>query len=82
MSSKKSESLDDGNTTTMRVSRKTLRMMQIIAAWKNISLSVYLDHLVKTQGVKDLADMKIGVSELTIESELENSGLNENTDSK
>ena len=66
MSAKKNESAEE-STTTMRVSRKTLRMMQIIAAWKNISLSVYLDHLVKTQGAKDLADMKIGVSELNIE---------------
>jgi len=81
MSAKKNEPAEE-STTTMRVSRKTLRMIQIIAAWKNLGISEYVDHLLYTQGGKDLDAMKKGISELTIQSELENSLLNENADSK
>lgn len=63
MSAKKNEQADE-TTTTMRVSRKTLRMIQIIAAWKNLGISEYVDHLVKTQGAKDLDDMKKGITNL------------------
>jgi hypothetical protein len=57
MSAKKSEPTDEP-TTTMRVSRKTLRLIQIVAAWKNLSLSEYVDHLVRTQGARDIDEMK------------------------
>lgn len=62
MSAKKNDA--DEASTTMRVSRKTLRMIQIIAAWKNLGLSEYVDHLIKTQGMKDLEDMKKGITDL------------------
>ena len=51
-------------TTTVRVNRKTLRLMQIISAWKNCTLCEYVDHLVRTQGQKDIEEMKKGVSNL------------------
>jgi len=57
MNAKKPESLDDA-TTTMRVSRNTLRRIKIIAVWKEMSLSQYVEYLVQTQGAKDLDDMK------------------------
>jgi len=63
MAVKKNDNADE-STTTMRVSRKTLRMIQIIAAWKDLGISEYVDHLVKTQGAKDLDDMKKGITSL------------------
>jgi hypothetical protein len=57
MSSKKPESLDD-TTTTMRVSRKALAIIQRMAPWKNLGISEYIDHLLRTQGAKDFEDMK------------------------
>lgn len=81
MSAKKYEPAEE-STTTMRVSRKTLRIIQIIAAWKNLNLSEYVDYLIKTQGAKDLVDMKKELSEFDLQSELENSRLNDETDSR
>jgi len=64
--SPKPKSNDDKSTdtTTVRVSRKTLRLMQIISAWKDCTLCEYVDHLVRTQGQKDIEEMKKGVSNL------------------
>lgn len=70
MSAKKPESLDDPNTT-MRVSRKALAIIQRIAPWKKLGISEYIDHLLRTQGAKDLEDMKKEISEFNINSELE-----------
>lgn len=56
MSTKKNDPQDE--STTMRVNRKTLRMIQIIAAWKNLGLAEYVDYLVRTQGAKDLEEMR------------------------
>ena len=55
---------EPSDTTTVRVNRKTLRLMQIIAAWRNITLCEYVDHLVRVQGQKDLDEMKKGISNL------------------
>jgi hypothetical protein len=54
----------DDETTTVRVKRKTLRLMQIIAAWKNVTLTDYLDHLMREQGSKDLEQMKKNIHTL------------------
>lgn len=55
---------DPEDTSTMRVRRKTLRLMQIIAAWKNLTLTDYLDHLMRHQGDKDLEEMKKNIHSL------------------
>lgn len=55
---------EEEDTTTVRVKRKTLRLMQIISAWKNITLSDYLDHLMRIQGAKDLDEMKNNIHKL------------------
>jgi len=52
------------DTTTVRVRRKTLRMMQIISAWKNVTLTEYLDHLMRIQGAKDIDEMKNNIHKL------------------
>jgi len=65
MSPKESaEKNEPDDTTTVRVRRKTLRMMQIISAWKNVTLSDYIDHLMRTQGSKDLDEMKNNIHKL------------------
>lgn len=43
--------------TMTRVRRETLRRMQLIAAFRNITLVDYIDHLMSTQGSKDFHDM-------------------------
>ena len=54
----KTKKVGSNESTTMRVSKNALRMIQIVAAWKNLGLAEYVDHLVKTQGQIDLEEMK------------------------
>jgi|GEM_PF-1782229 hypothetical protein len=58
------EKSGEDETTTVRVRRKTLHLMQIIAAWKNLTLTDYLDHLMREQGTKDLDSMKKNIHTL------------------
>lgn len=48
--------------TTLRIRQKALRIFQIAAAWKNLSMIDYLDYLAKTQGMKDLKEAEKGIS--------------------
>ncbi|MFZ9793896.1 MAG: hypothetical protein ACO3F3_16315 [Gemmataceae bacterium] len=50
--------------TTLRIRQKTLRIFQICAAWKNMSMIDYLDYLAKTQGIRDLKEAEKGISNL------------------
>ena len=59
-----SDKSGDDETTSVRVRRKTLHLMQIIAAWKNLTLTDYLDHLMREQGTKDLDSMKKSIHTL------------------
>lgn len=49
--------------SSIQVTRKTLKMLQIISAWKHVTMRDYLDHLVLTYGAKDLEEAKKGIDE-------------------
>lgn len=48
----------------VRVRRETLRIFQMAAAWRNMTIVDYLEYLAKTQGLKDLKDAQKGISEM------------------
>jgi hypothetical protein len=50
--------------TMTRVRKETLRKMQIVAAFKNITLTDYIDHLMSTQGVRDIHEMADAMSKV------------------
>lgn len=52
--------------TMTRIRRDTLRKMHLIAAFKNITIVEYLDHLMATQGSKDFHTMADEMSKMKI----------------
>lgn len=47
-----------------RIRKETLRKMQLVASFKNCTLTDYLDHLMNTQGARDLREMADAMAKL------------------
>jgi len=60
---KKNTSRDD-EPANIQITRKTLKILQIISAWKHSTMRDYLEWLVVTYGAKDLEEAKKGIDDL------------------
>lgn len=55
---------DLDGVANVRMRKKTLHIFQMAAAWKNLTLVDYFEHLAKTQGMQDLKEAQKGIQDM------------------
>jgi len=54
----------DDEPANIQITRKTLKILQIISAWKHTTMRDYLEQLVLIHGAKDLEEARKGIDDL------------------